>query len=141
MKQKSKKPVATIIPCMYYRDAPAAIRWLCKAFGFEEHLVVPGEDQTIAHAQLRYGNGMIMLGSTGDGEFQALMRQPEEAGGSTQAAYMIVADVDRHYARAKAEGAEIVVEIADQHYGGRVYTCRDPEGHVWSFGSYDPWVE
>ena len=54
---------STIIPTLRYKDAPKAIDWLCKAFGFERHLVVPGDNDTIAHAQLRYGNAMIMLGS------------------------------------------------------------------------------
>ncbi len=52
---------ATISPGLRYTDAPAAVEWLCRAFGFEKHLVVPGEGETIAHAQLTFGNGMIML--------------------------------------------------------------------------------
>ena len=54
---------ATVIPCLRYRNAPAAIEWLCSVFGFEKHLVVPNDDGTIAHAQLSFGNGMVMLGS------------------------------------------------------------------------------
>ena len=131
---------ATIIPALRYRDAAAAIEWLCRAFGFEEHLVVPGENGAIAHAQLTFGNGMIMLGSGRDGDYNKLIVSPDAAGGVTQAAYIVVAEVDEHYARAKEAGAEIVIDIADQDYGGRLYVCRDPEGHVWSFGSYDPWT-
>jgi uncharacterized glyoxalase superfamily protein PhnB len=127
---------------MRYRDAPAAIEWLGKAFGFEKHLVVPGENGTITHAQLAFGNGMIMLGSARDDEFGRLVKPPQEIGGAgTQSAYVIVDDVDAHYARAKAAGAEIVMEVEDQSYGGRLYACRDPEGHLWSFGSYDPWAK
>jgi uncharacterized glyoxalase superfamily protein PhnB len=59
----------------------------------------------------------------------------------TQSSYVVVADPDAHYRTAKAAGAEIVMDIVDQDYGGRGYTCRDLEGHVWSFGSYDPWIE
>jgi uncharacterized glyoxalase superfamily protein PhnB len=63
-----------------------------------------------------------------------------EIGGiGTQSAYVIVEDADAHYARAKAAGAEIVMEVEDQDYGGRLYSCLDPEGHLWSFGTYDPW--
>ena len=131
---------ATIIPALRYRDAAAAIEWLCRAFGFEKHLVVPGENGAIAHAQLTFGNGMIMLGSGRDGDYNKLIVSPDAAGGVTQAAYIVVAEVDEHYARAKEAGAEIVIDIADQDYGGRLYVCRDPEGHVWSFGSYDPWT-
>ena len=131
---------ASIVPALRYRDGPAAIDWLCKAFGFARHLVVPGEGGTIAHAQLIYGGGMIMLGSVRQNAYGRLLRQPDEIGGyQTQTIYMIVPDPDAHCARAKAEGAEIVIDIKDEDYGGRGYTCRDVEGHVWTFGSYDPW--
>jgi uncharacterized glyoxalase superfamily protein PhnB len=132
----------TIIPTLRYRDAPAAIDWLCRAFGFEKHLVVPGEGGTIAHAQLTFGNGMIMLGSARDDEFGRLQKTPAQVGGvGTQSPYVIVADADAHYARAVAAGAEIVYPLKDEDYGGRGYSCRDPEGHLWNFGTYDPWAE
>lgn len=132
---------ATVIPCLRYRNAPAAIDWLCRAFGFEKQLVVPGNGGTIAHAQLRFGNGMIMTGSVVDTEFGKLMKQPDEIGGcETQTVYVIVNDADVLYARAKAAGAEILLDIKDEDYGGRGFSCRDLEGHVWSFGTYDPWV-
>ena len=131
---------STIIPGMRYRDAPAAIDWLCNAFGFEKHLVVPGENNTIAHAQLNFGGGMIMLGSIKDNEFGKLMKQPDEIGGAeTQSCYVVVSDCDAHYARAKAAGAQILIDIHDEEYGGRGYACRDLEGHMWYFGSYNPW--
>jgi uncharacterized glyoxalase superfamily protein PhnB len=130
-----------VIPCLRYRDAPAAIEWLCRAFGFEKHLVVPGEGNTIAHAQLRVGHGMIMLASTRDDEFGRLMKHPKDVGGQTQSSYLVVADADAHYHRAKAAGAEIVMDIKDEDYGGRGYNCRDPEGYLWSFGTYDPWAQ
>jgi uncharacterized glyoxalase superfamily protein PhnB len=67
----AKNTKSTVIPCLRYRNAPAAIEWLCQAFGFEKHLVVPGEGETIAHAELSFGNGMIMLGSVKESEFDA----------------------------------------------------------------------
>jgi len=133
---------ATVIPCLRYRNAPAAIEWLCAAFGFEKPAVYPNEDGTIAHAQLTFGNGMIMLGSVLDKETEwgRLIKQPDEIGGAeTQSAYVIVADADALYARAKARGAKIVVEIKDEDYGGRGFSCYDLEGHLWNFGTYDPW--
>jgi uncharacterized glyoxalase superfamily protein PhnB len=133
---------ATIIPVLRYRDAPAAIEWLFQAFGFEKHLVVPNDDGTIAHAQLSFGNGMIMLGSVlkNETEFGSLMKQPDEiAGGQTQSSYVVMADADAAYTRAKAGGARVVMEIRDEDYGGRGFSCYDLEGHLWSFGSYDPW--
>ena len=131
---------ATLIPCLRYRDASAAIEWLCKAFGFEKMLVVPEGKDRIAHAQLSFGNGMIMLGSVSDNAYGRLLKQPDEIGGAqTQTVYAIVTDPDAVYVQAKAAGAEIVIDIKDEEYGGRGFTCRDPEGHVWTFGSYDPW--
>lgn len=137
----AKDTLANIIPTLRYRDAPAAIEWLCRAFGFEQHLVVPSEDGTITHAQLVFGKGMIMLGSARDDPFSRYMTPPRDLGGSsTQSAYLIVADADAHYARAVAAGAHIVYDIKDEDYGGRGYSCLDPEGHVWNFGTYDPWA-
>ena len=130
-----------IIPGMRYRNAPAAIDWLCQAFGFSRHLVVPDNRGGIAHAQLTLGSGMIMLGSVREPEeCDGLVKTPQEAGVNTQAPYIIIPEIDAHYQRAKQAGAEIVYEIADQDYGGRLYTARDPEGYLWNFGSYDPWV-
>ena len=133
---------ATVIPCLRYRDAPAAIEWLCQTFGFEKHLVVPNDDGTIAHAQLSLGSGMVMLGSVFavETEYGKLITQPDEIGGSeTQSAYVVVADADAVYARAQSAGAEIVLDIKDEEYGGRGFTCRDPEQHLWTIGTYDPW--
>ena len=103
---------------------------------------MPGEDGTIAHAQLTFGNGMIMLGSARDDELGRLVRLPRDVGGvGTQSPYVIVDDADAHHARAKKAGAEIVLDIKDEDYGGCGYSCRDPEGHLWNFGTYDPWAE
>jgi uncharacterized glyoxalase superfamily protein PhnB len=133
---------ARIIPTLRYRDARAAIDWLCRAFGFEEQLVVPGEGNAIAHAQLRLGNGMIMLGTATDDGFGKLQRTPEQVGGvGTQSPYVIVDDADAHHARAVAAGAKVVYPLFDADYGGRGYSCLDPEGHLWNFGTYDPWAE
>jgi uncharacterized glyoxalase superfamily protein PhnB len=132
---------STIIPCLRYRDAPRMIDWLCKAFGFERHLVVEDSKGGIAHAQLTLGPGMIMLGSArSDGDpFSRLQSTPAALGGTTQSPYLVVQDADDIYERAKAAGAKIVIEIKDEDYGGRGFSCRDPEGHLWNVGSYDPW--
>ena len=142
MPKFAKDTRSTVISCLRYRDAPAAIEWLCNTFGFEKHLVVPNEDGTIAHAQLSFGNGMIMLGSVqkDEAEFGRLMKQPDElGGGQTQSPYLIVNDADAVYASAKAAGAKIAIEIKDEDYGGRGFSCLDLEGHLWNFGTYDPW--
>ena len=140
MTSLAKDTTATIILSLRYRDAPAAIDWLCEAFGFERHLVVPGEAGTIDHAQLVFGNGMIMLGSARDDGFGQLQK-PLDAPGApvSKSAYIVVSDVDAHHAGAVAAGAQVVMAPEDQRYGGRLYSCRDPEGNLWNFGSYDPW--
>lgn len=126
---------------MRYKDAPTAISWLCKAFGFEKHLVVPGENGTIAHAQLSFGNAMIMLGSENDNEYGKLLKTPKDLDGiNTQAPYIIVENIDEHYKKAVQEGADILIGIKDEDYGGRGYTCRDKEGYIWNFGTYNPWI-
>lgn len=131
---------ASVIPALRYLDAAAAIDWLCKAFGFERKMVVPTEGGKIAHAELTFRNGMVMLGDA-KSEFGALVGPPVPPDRvNTQGIYVVVEDADAHYARAKAAGAEIVRELVTQSYGGRDYMCRDPEGHIWSFGTYDPWV-
>ncbi|AKU22362.1 MULTISPECIES: VOC family protein [unclassified Massilia] len=137
-----KETRATIMPCMRYRDAPGAIDWLCSTLGFEASLVVPNEDGSIAHAQLSYGNGMVMLGSIFDTEYGRLMKQPGEIGMAvTQSAYLVVNNADEVYERALRAGAPILMELKDEDYGGRGFTLRDPEGHVWSIGTYDPWKQ
>ena len=139
----SVKPA--IIPCLRYVDAPAAIDFLCDAFGFVRHAVYADDKDPslIHHAQLSDRGSMIMLASAIDSEFvaKAGLKTVTEAGGNTQAPYIVVDNVDGHAARAQAAGAEIISEPEDQDYGGRVYSARDPEGYVWSFGSYDPWAE
>ena len=141
MTDNAKATTVTVIPTIRYDDAEAAVNWLCQAFGFEKHLVVPGEGGTIVHAQLVFGNGMVMIGSASESEFDSLQKPPSALGGVvSQSAYIIVEDADKHYARAVAAGAEIVMEIKGEDYGGRGYSCLDPEGHVWNFGSYDPWA-
>ena len=130
-----------IIPTMKYVDAPKAIEWLCRAFGFERHLVVDGDLNIIEHAQLTLGGGMIMLGSVRVSAFDEMQKPPTATNGLvTQSAYIIVDDVDAHYRKALAAGAKIMMEPENQDYGGRLYSCRDPEGHLWNFGSYDPWT-
>lgn len=140
------RTLSTVITCLRYHDAPAMINWLCRAFGFQPHLVVPGPDDTIAHAQLAFGRGMVMLGSaartgTEADEFGRFQRTPREVGGiGTQSAYVIVEDADAHHAQAVAAGARVVLPLKSEDYGGRGYSCLDPEGHLWNFGTYDPWA-
>ncbi|MFP5392113.1 MAG: VOC family protein [Gammaproteobacteria bacterium] len=134
-------PGPTVIPCLRYRDAHAAIAWLDKAFGFTPLLVVPGPENTVVHAELSNGNGIIMLGSASrtDNAYGQLMKLPGEIGGfQTQTIYLIVPDADVVYRAAVDGGAAIVIDLKDEEHGGRGFTCRDLEGHVWSIGTYAP---
>lgn len=133
-----------VVPCLRYRNAPAAIDFLCAAFGFERHAVYADDSDPslIHHAQLTLGDGMVMLGSAVDTEFTeaADMALAEELGGVTASIYVVVDDVDEHAERAEEAGAEILLPPEDKDYGGREYTARDPEGNVWSFGGFDPYA-
>ncbi|MFK8253742.1 VOC family protein [Ancylobacter terrae] len=123
-----------IIPFLRYADPRAAIAWLGQAFGFEPILVVDGDNGTIAHAELRLGSGAIMIG--GAKKDGLGMVSPTEAGGATQGIYVVIADADALWAKATAAGAEVVMPIYDTPYGSREFAVRDPEGHLWSLGTY-----
>jgi uncharacterized glyoxalase superfamily protein PhnB len=121
----------TIIPSLRYKDANAAIVWLTEAFGFTAGMVVPGSDDSVAHAELTFGEGAVMLGSVTDGSDGRLAIESGPAW-----TYVVVEDIAAHYKRAVAAGAEVVIEMEDTDYGSQGYTVRDPEGNVWSFGTY-----
>jgi uncharacterized glyoxalase superfamily protein PhnB len=122
-----------IFPALHYRDPEAALDWLKRAFGFVEKAVYRGDDGRVQHAELRLGDGLVMFGGTPAGTARANGQQPPVT------IYAVVSDPDAHYERARAAGAEIVRELADQPYGSREYGARDLEGNVWSFGTYDPY--
>ena len=112
---------------MRYKDAASAIKWLCKAFGFEEHLIVQAENDMIAYAQLIFGNGIIMVGSLREDEFIKHQKPPSALEGyNSQSPYIIVDDIDTHYNCAVEAGAEIIVPLKEQDYGGKLYSCKDP---------------
>ncbi len=132
----------TMYPCVFYNDAPAAIEWLKRVFGFREVMVVPGEHGTIAHAELALGSGVIMVGSVQkQNGFPKNTGSPRDLPGVNQSCYVLVSDVRGHYEHSKAEGAEIGREYDEPDYGGAGYSAYDLEGHPWSFGSYAPNVD
>ncbi|MER7913767.1 VOC family protein [Streptomyces sp. NPDC096068] len=123
-----------ICPTLLYEDAKAAIELLTEGFGFTATGVYEGEDGRVAHAELSFGNGVVMLGSKGTGSaFDKAM-----AGAGPAGVFVRVDDVDEHHARAVAHGVEVLSPPADQEYGARDYMARDAEGNVWSFGTYAP---
>jgi uncharacterized glyoxalase superfamily protein PhnB len=122
------------MPALRYRNVSAASEWLVTVLGFAPHHVVTSDDGTILIAQLAFGDDLVMLSRDAGSDGTA-------AGGSAEAqsCYFVVADADAHCKMAKAAGADIVADIAAYEHGGRIYSCRDPEGHIWNFGTYDPW--
>ncbi|WP_199700699.1 VOC family protein [Jiangella rhizosphaerae] len=119
----------TFYPLLRYRDARAAIAFLTTAFGFAEREVTV-HDGVVVHAELTYGTGIVMLGTLGVGDPLWDL--------TPTGVYVAVDDPDAHHARAVAAGADIVMPLTDQDYGSREYAARDPEGNVWSFGTYRP---
>jgi uncharacterized glyoxalase superfamily protein PhnB len=122
----------SIYPVLKYHDAHAAIDFLESAFGFERHAVHEGENGGVAHAELRLGDEFVMLGSTGEGD------ERFNQGAGRYSLYVVVEDPDAHHGRAGEAGVAIERELSDTDYGSREYTARDPEGNLWSFGTYRP---
>jgi uncharacterized glyoxalase superfamily protein PhnB len=115
-----------------YRDPKPMLDWLERAFGFERVMVIEDADGNLAHSEMRFGDGLIMVGS----EWSDDHRSPASLGGkNTQSVHVHVADdIDAHCEQARAAGAEIVMKPETQFYGDRTYRARDPEGHIWTFG-------
>lgn len=119
-----------------YRNPKAALAWLERAFGFERAIVVTTPEGDIAHAEMKFGDGLVMIG----GAWAEFIASPEDTGDrNTQHVHVQLpddADIDAHCERARAAGAEILQAPADQFYGDRVYRARDPGRHVWTFGKH-----
>jgi uncharacterized glyoxalase superfamily protein PhnB len=139
MAQPTQTAAQVLFPFLRYQDAPAAIDWLVKAFGFKEQMVVPNENGTVAHGELEFGSGVMMLASARDDELR--IKSPRDLGAVSGGIYVYLEDVDAHCERARAAGAEIVRGPEHTDYGSHEYTARDLEGHLWSFGTYRPNAE
>ena len=136
MPTRTASEAPRIYPTFRYRDAARMIDWLVEAFGFTVHARHANGDGSIAHAELVLGSSMIMLGSVRHDDYGAMVGGPGENGG--KAVYVAVEDTDAVYEKAKARGATILEKPVDRDYGSREFICRDPEGNVWSFGTYWP---
>ena len=119
-----------VIPTLRYQNAKGAIEFLERAFGFERKAVMETDDSTIGHAELTHGHGMVMIGSTGMGD-------PQFDTGHASI-YVVVDDPDALHDRARAAGADVSRGLTDMDYGSREFSALDPEGNVWTFGTYDP---
>jgi uncharacterized glyoxalase superfamily protein PhnB len=135
-----------LLPLLRYREPKVAIAWLGKAFGFGTRCVATRPDGSFAYAHLACGDNLIMVTQAREAladkpaaKLKSVKMPAKPGRFSGQACYLLVEDIEAHCARAKDAGAEIVRDIAPFEHGGRRYACRDPEGHVWTFGTYDPW--
>lgn len=139
MTASSTLPAPNLMPLMRYRDLAEAMGWLEQAFGFEKQIAVSDSDGAVIYGQMIYRGSLLMMGAVRDTDLDKLMRQPDEVGGiETQSCYLVVEDADAHYAHAQESGAEIVLELKSDGLGRRGYSCRDPQGHIWNFGTYNP---
>jgi uncharacterized glyoxalase superfamily protein PhnB len=122
----------TLGSALFYKDPFAALDWLEKAFGFERTMLITDAEGRLGHSEMRFGDAYIMVGS----EWTDYVASPASLGGkNTQSIHIqLKSGIDEHCARARAAGAVIVRELRDEFYGDRVYSARDPEGHVWNFG-------
>jgi uncharacterized glyoxalase superfamily protein PhnB len=130
----SEQHEPTVWPTLSYTDARAAIAFLREAFGFEEKAVYARQDDPsiVEHAELRSAlGGGVMLGTTGKDDTAFGKRLP-----GNDSVYVVCDDPDRLFERATAAGATVVRGLADEDYGSRGFTVRDPEGNLWSFGTY-----
>ena len=128
-----------ISSALFYDDAPGAIDWLCKAFGFRVRLKVESAPGRIEHSELELDGGLIMVATLGGRGRTWPVSPPSVGGGNTQALFVYVDDVDEHCRHAREHGAVIVNEPQTNDYGeeywvDRTYCCRDPGGHHWWFG-------
>lgn len=131
----NSQEVGDVYPSLIYDDAKGMIDWLCRAFGFQQRLVVPGTEDRIEHSELTYRAAVIMVSSPRP---EMGFVSPRNAGGVFQALSIRVEDPDNHYRQAIAAGATLIRDIKDEEYGSRGYMVKDPEGHVWYFGTYRP---
>ena len=128
MTENPPEGMSRIVPFVFYEDVASAIDWLAKAFGFVEQLRYTEDDGSVSHAELRFSDGVLMLGDPG-----SAYESPRHHGHLHGSSLVYVDDVDDHHATAKAAGAEVIDDPADKPYGDRMYSVLDPEGHRWDF--------
>ena len=141
MSEEAQRSGSSLIPSVRYRDAETSIAWLERALGFVRHAVYTGEGGVVHHAELRHGNGMIMVGSTGNpSPMEEHYATPADIDNRvTSPLYLLVEECEPVWASAQAAGAEVLMALQEMPFGGKAFTVRDPEGHIWSVGEYDPW--
>ncbi|WP_428924709.1 VOC family protein [Marinibacterium sp. SX1] len=128
-----------LIPATRYADCETALAFLKKVIGMQEVAIHRNAAGQVVHAEMRMGDSLFMFGPEADTPFSRYMTAPRDTGGrETTVMYVVVGDVETHNAKAMAAGATIIIPLEEQDHGGLSYSLRDPEGHVWTIGSYDP---
>lgn len=136
---QSQTSQKSIVPLLRYRDLARAMDWLHEVFGFEKQLAVSDAEGEVVYGQMRFGASVIMLGTVRDTDLDGFMTQPDEVGGfETQTCYVAIDDAEEHFSRTVMAGADILLELKSDANGRRGYACRDPEGHIWNFGTFHP---
>ena len=131
MPQKLPEGYTAVTPYLHYKDSDAALEFITSVLGAKEKFKMTGDDGKVAHAEVEFDGGVVMLGTPGPD-----YRSPSELGGRTVGIYVYIDDVDDHFARIKEAGATITEEPTDKFYGDRSYGCQDPEGHQWWFATH-----
>ncbi|HLS76167.1 MAG TPA: VOC family protein [Nocardia sp.] len=131
---RTTETTTAVWPCLTFRDAHAMVAFLTEAFGFDKRAVYTrdSDPEVVEHGELRWpAGGGVMFGSAGKDDTPFGRRTP-----GNDCLYLVCEDPDGLFAKATAAGAEIVRELRDEDYGSRGFTARDPEGNLWSFGTY-----
>jgi uncharacterized glyoxalase superfamily protein PhnB len=124
--------VPPISPLLFYRDAKAALDFLERAFGFETRLLVDDGQGGVIHSESAFEGHVVMVSGPPSGKWASPLDLDGKRTGSVPV--QVRGGIDALCDRARAAGAQIEREPADQPYGDRVFTCLDLEGHSWSFG-------
>ncbi len=127
-----------LIPATRYKDCEAALKFMTDVLGLHPHAVHRDAQGDIQHVEMRLGQGLMMFGPGGDSAFDRFLTDPATAGAETTTIYAVLTDVSGAHERAQGAGAEIVMPFEAQDYGGHSFSVRDPEGHVWTIGDYEP---
>lgn len=130
-----------LIAATRYRDCDAALRFLTRVLGLTAHAVFRDAQGAIEHAQLTLGPAMVMIGPEAPGEFDQWLTSPDQTGGrETTTIYAVVPDIHPVWERACQAGATILIALRSEAHGGESFSLRDPEGHIWTIGTYDPFA-
>ncbi|MEV0709172.1 VOC family protein [Nocardia aurea] len=132
--ESTTRIAAAVWPCLAFRDARASADFLVDAFGFELTAIYAceGDPSIVEHGELRWPlGGGVMFGSVGKDDTPFGQREP-----GNDLVYIVCDNPDELFARATAAGAEVVRDMRDEDYGSRGFAVRDPEGNIWSFGTY-----